>query len=102
MVEYKSEHLNTLFHALADPTRRGMLQALANEPMSVGDLAAPFAMSLAAASKHIRVLEQAGLIRRRIKGRTHMCELDAKPMHGGHEWISHYQRLWSKQLDTLE
>lgn len=102
MVEYESEQLSQLFHALADPTRRGMLQALTEEPMTVGDLAAPFAMSLAAASKHIRVLEQAGLIRRRIEGRTHFCELNAGPMHGGYEWISHYQRLWSKQLDTLE
>lgn len=102
MVEYNTENLDALFHALADPTRRAMLQALAGQSLSVGDLAEPFDMSLAAASKHIRVLEQAGLINRQVKGRSHICELNAGPMHGGLEWIQHYQRYWNQQLDTLE
>lgn len=102
MVKHNPENLNELFHALADPTRRAMLQALAGQRLSVGDLAEPFNMSLAAASKHIRVLEQAGLIHRTVKGRSHICELNAAPMHGGLEWIQHYQRYWNQQLDTLE
>lgn len=102
MVEYNTENLDALFHALADPTRRAMLQALAGQSLSVGNLAEPFDMSLAAASKHIRVLEQAGLINRRVQGRSHICELNARPMHGGLEWIQHYQRYWNQQLDTLE
>lgn len=102
MVEYNTENLDALFHALADPTRRAMLKALTEKNMSVGDLAKPFEMSLAAASKHIRVLEQAGLIHRQVQGRNHICELNAGPMHGGLEWIQHYQRFWNQQLDTLE
>jgi DNA-binding transcriptional ArsR family regulator len=102
MVEYNTENLDALFHALADPTRRAMLKALTEKNMSVGDLAKPFEMSLAAASKHIRVLEHAGLIHRQVQGRNHICELNAGPMHGGLEWIKYYQRYWNQQLDTLE
>lgn len=102
MVKYNATNLDNLFHALADPTRRSMLQALALQNLSIGELAEPFEMSLTAASKHIRVLEQAGLINRQVQGRNHICELNAAPMHGGLEWIQHYQRLWNPQLDTLE
>jgi len=102
MVEYESDQLNRLFHALADPTRRAMLQMLEEKPVTVSELAAPFDMSLAAASKHIRVLEQAGLIGRQVQGRSHICRLEAGPMHGGLEWIRHYERFWNRQLDTLE
>ncbi|HAO24015.1 MULTISPECIES: metalloregulator ArsR/SmtB family transcription factor [unclassified Methylophaga] len=102
MVKYNATNLDTLFHALADPTRRSMLQALALQSRSIGELAEPFDMSLAAASKHIRVLEQASLINRKVQGRSHICELNAAPMHGGLEWIQHYQRYWNQQLDTLE
>lgn len=102
MVEYNSDSLDRLFHALADPTRRAMVQTLAQRAATIGELAAPFAMSLAAASKHIRVLEQAGLIRREVQGRTHVCQLNTQPMHGGLEWIRHNQHLWNQQLGTLE
>lgn len=102
MVKYNATNLDNLFHALADPTRRSMLQALALQNLSIGELAEPFEMSLTAASKHIRVLEQAGLINRQVQGRNHICELNAAPMHGGLEWIQHYQRFWNPQLDTLE
>ncbi|CAN7297810.1 ArsR/SmtB family transcription factor [Aminobacter sp. LjRoot7] len=101
MVEH-SEHLDAVFHALSDPTRRAMLQGLAKGPRKVGDLAAPFDMTLAAASKHIKVLEKAGLVRRSVQGRTHVCSLDALPMHAGVEWMRHYEKFWNQQLDVLE
>jgi DNA-binding transcriptional ArsR family regulator len=101
MVE-QSELLDAIFHALSDPTRRAMLQGLAKGPRNVGDLAAPFAMTLAAASKHIKVLEKAGLVRRSVQGRTHVCSLDAMPMHAGVEWMRHYEKFWNQQLDVLE
>ncbi|GAA2850653.1 ArsR family transcriptional regulator [Aminobacter aminovorans] len=101
MVEH-SEHLDAIFHALSDPTRRAMLQGLAKGPRNVSDLAAPFDMTLAAASKHIKVLEKAGLVRRSVQGRTHLCSLDALPMHAGVEWMRHYEKFWNQQLDVLE
>lgn len=102
MVESKSEQLDAVFHALADPTRRAMLHSLAGAEHSVGALAAPFDISLAAASKHIKVLERAGLVKRTIRGRTHVCRLEAQPMHGGLEWIRHYEQFWSRRLDALD
>jgi DNA-binding transcriptional ArsR family regulator len=101
MVEDSSQ-LDAVFHALADPTRRAMLTNLAREPRKVTELAAPFAISLAAASKHIQVLERAGLVRRTVQGRTHVCRLDARPMHGGFEWMRHYEQFWNQRLDVLE
>jgi len=94
--------LDTVFQALADPTRRAMLQALAGQPRTVGELAAPFEISLAGASKHIQVLERAGLIQREVQGRVHTCHLDARPLHAGAEWIRHYERFWNRKLDALE
>jgi len=79
-----------------------MLRSLAKCPSSVGELAAPFAISLAAASKHIKTLERAGLVQRTVQGRTHICRLDAAPMHAGAEWLRHYERFWGARLDTLE
>lgn len=102
MVEYESDMLDAVFHALSDPTRRAMLRHLAERPSKVGDLAGPFAMSLAAASKHIKVLEQAGLVRRTVQGRTHTCRIEAEPLHRGAEWMRHYERFWQGRLDTLE
>lgn len=101
MVDKNPERLDAVFHALADPTRRAMLRDLAAQPRNVGELAAPFSISLAAASKHIQVLERAGLIRREIQGRVHVCRLDARPLHAGAEWIRHYERFWSQSLDAL-
>ena len=102
MVEQLSSHLDGLFHALADPTRRAMVHALSTGQRSVGELAQPFAMSLAAASKHVKVLEQAGLIRRSIQGRTHLCVLDPAPLAEGRAWLSTYERFWSERLDALD
>lgn len=102
MVELKTARLDAVFHALGDATRRRMLRDLAKGERSVGDLAAPFDMSLAAASKHIKALERAGLVRRTVKGRTHLCRLEARPLEGAHEWIGFYQRFWKDRLDILE
>ncbi len=98
----RAEALDALFAALSDRTRRAMLGALASGERSVGELAAPFDMSLAAASKHIRVLESAGLVKREVQGRTHRVRLDAHPLHAGAEWLRHYERFWAQRLDALE
>lgn len=102
MVEYDSHALDTIFHALGDATRRTMLGDLAAGERTVSELAQPFAMSLAAASKHIKVLEAAGLIRRDIRGRTHVCSLDPAPLMSADEWLGVYRRFWTDRLDTLE
>ena len=94
--------MNSVFHALGDATRRKMLRDLARGERTVSELAGPFAMSLAAASKHIRVLENAGLIRREVRGRTHLCRLNPGPLASAHEWLSYYERFWSNSLDELE
>jgi DNA-binding transcriptional ArsR family regulator len=102
MVDSSSERLSTVFRALADPTRRAMLERLAQGEATIGELAAPFDMSLEAASKHVRVLEGAGLVRRTVQGRAHLCRLDARPLHAGMEWIRHYEQFWNERLDVLE
>lgn len=102
MVEHDSHSLDTIFHALGDATRRAMLGELAGGARSVGELAEPFAMSLAAASKHIKMLERAGLVRREVRGRTHMCSLDPAPLMSADQWLGIYRRFWTSQLDTLE
>lgn len=94
--------LDAVFHALGDPTRRAILRELSRGERSVGELAAPFDMSLAAASKHIRALESAGLIRRDIRGRTHLCRLEPGPLADAHHWLAHYERFWTARLDILE
>ncbi len=100
MVE--SEALTTVFHALGDPTRRRMLRDLAGGERTVSQLAEPFTISLAAASKHIKVLESAGLLRREIRWRTHVCRLEPGPLAQAHEWLDFYERFWTGRLDDLE
>src|SRR5260221_12175877 len=102
MVELQTPQLDSIFHALGDPTRRQMLRELAGGERTVGQLAEPFAISLAAASKHIKALESAGLIRREVRGRTHLCRLDPGPLASAHEWLNFYERFWSSRLDVLE
>jgi len=102
MVESRSQRLDAVFHAIGDATRRQMLRELARGERTVSQLAEPFAMSLAAASKHIKALESAGLIRREVRGRTHMCRLDPGPLASAHEWLSFYERFWTDRLDILE
>jgi DNA-binding transcriptional ArsR family regulator len=102
MVELQTLEMNSVFHALGDATRRQMLRDLAAGERTVSELAQPFAMSLAAASKHIKVLEGAGLIRREVRGRTHVCRLDPGPLASAHEWLGFYERFWNSRLDVLE
>jgi DNA-binding transcriptional ArsR family regulator len=102
MVESNSAPLDAVFHALGDATRRRMLRDLASGARTVGQLAEPFAMSLAAASKHIKALEHAGLIRREVRGRTHLCRLEPGPLASAHEWLGFYERFWTSRLDELE
>jgi DNA-binding transcriptional ArsR family regulator len=102
MVELAAHRLDTVFHALGDATRRHMLRELAGGERTVGQLAEPFAISLAAASKHIKALEHAGLIRREIRGRTHLCRLEPGPLASAHEWLGFYERFWTDRLDVLE
>jgi DNA-binding transcriptional ArsR family regulator len=102
MVELGSSQLDSVFHALGDPTRRIMLRELAAGEATVGQLAEPFAMSLAAASKHIKVLEHAGLLRREVRGRTHWCSLDPQPLEAATELLNEYRRFWNRRLDRLE
>ena len=97
-----ADRLDAVFAALSDRTRRAMLMRLRERPATVGELAAPFAISLAAASKHIRVLERSGLVQRSVFGRTHVCALEAEPLHAGLEWIRHYEQFWDRRLDALE
>ncbi|WP_425353795.1 ArsR/SmtB family transcription factor [Ancylobacter gelatini] len=94
--------LDLVFHALADPTRRDMLRRLSTGERTVGELAEPFAMSLAGASKHIRTLEAAGLVRREVKGRQHLCRLDAARLAQASEWLRFYERFWTERLNVLD
>ena len=102
MVELQTPQLDTIFHALGDATRRQMLRELAGGERTVSELAAPFEMSLAAASKHIKALEGAGLIRREVRGRTLVCRLDPGPLASANEWLTFYERFWSQSLDKLD
>lgn len=102
MVEYSALVLDRVFRALADPTRRAMLRRLADGEHSVGELAEPFDMSFAAAAKHVKVLEEAGLLSRTIEGRTHRCRIEAGPLAEADRWIAYYQRFWTARLDDLE
>lgn len=102
MVESDTLELSGIFHALGDATRRRMLRELAAGERTVGQLAEPFTISLAAASKHIRVLETAGLIRREVRWRTHVCRLEPGPLARAHRWLAFYERFWAERLDGLE
>lgn len=101
MVKYPTHALNATFTALSDPTRRAILARLARGTSSVTELARPFDMSLPAVSKHLRVLEHAGLIRRKKRGRVHQLRLVAGPMKDAQKWLERYRRFWEDQLDAL-
>lgn len=94
--------LNSIFSALADPTRREILTVLRAGQQAVADLAARFSMSAPAVSKHLRVLENAGLLSRRKEGRTHWISLDAEPLAEANEWIERYRIFWEDNFDALE
>jgi len=93
--------LDLTFAALADPTRRAILSRLAKGDVSVGELAKPFEISLPAVSKHLRVLERAGLLVQDPQGRIRRCKLQAAPMREAAEWVQRYRRFWTRQLDAL-
>src|SRR5438309_8720970 len=96
------QRLDSTFRALADPTRRGMLANLAFGEKSIGELAEPLAMSFAGASKHVKVLEEAGLVARRRHGRTHVIKLEAKPLEEAERWLRQWEKFWTVRIDRLE
>ena len=96
------DRLSTTFAALADPTRRAILARLAAGEAAVTELAAPFAMSLPAISKHLKVLERAGLIARGREAQWRPCRLEAGPLKDAAEWLAHYRRFWEQSFDRLD
>ncbi len=102
MVELEESRLDAVFFALADSTRRTMLRLLAQGECSVGELGAPFQMSFAGASKHVKALERAGLVSRSVQGRVHVCRLEAGPLAEAEQWLRFYEGFWSDRLDVLE
>ena len=95
------DDLDRVFAALANRTRRAMLARLGSGPSTVTDLAVPFDMSLPGASKHLRVLERAGLVHRHIDGRVHRCSLDPAPLEDAEQWLIRNRAFWNEQLDSL-
>jgi DNA-binding transcriptional ArsR family regulator len=102
MVEYQRSELDAVYAALSHPVRRSLLEHLTPRGARVTELAAPYPMSLAAVSKHIRVLESAGLVRRTIVGREHQLALEPTPLMSASTWLDSYRRFWDDRLDLLE
>jgi DNA-binding transcriptional ArsR family regulator len=102
MVKSSAARLDSVFHALADPTRRQILRVLATSERTVGEIAKPHKMSLAAVSKHLKVLEGAELIARERRGSFHIVRLQARSLKQAEEWIAFYSRFWNEQIDNLE
>jgi DNA-binding transcriptional ArsR family regulator len=102
MVEYKTTRLDNVYGALSDGTRRNMLQRLSRGSLTVGELADPLPISFAAASKHVQILERAGLVRRERIGREHHISLNEKPLHAAAEWATRTAAFWERRLDQLE
>lgn len=96
------QRLDAVFAALSDPTRRGMLANLAAGERSIGELAAPYAMSFAGAAKHVAVLERAGLVERRKAGRQQLCRVRAEPLREADAWLRQWEQFWIGRLDALE
>jgi DNA-binding transcriptional ArsR family regulator len=102
MGEHQSARLDGVFNALCDPTRRAILARLTDTDARVTDIAAEFPISLNSISKHIRMLERAGLVRREISGRDHVLSLNAAPLADAAQWIEHYRHFWDGRLAALE
>ena len=104
MVEHSiSAELNRVFSALADPTRRAILRAVTRRPAAtINEIAEPFPVSLNAISKHVMVLERAGLLRREIKGREHHCWIKPQPLREANAWLESYRQFWEQRMDALE
>jgi DNA-binding transcriptional ArsR family regulator len=98
----ETEQLSLVFSALSDPTRRAMLLRLADKEHSIADLSAPFKISKSAVTKHIKVLEKAGLLKRSIDGRVHHCSIGAEPLLAASDWMTFYQKFWNTKLDGLD
>ena len=98
----RAARLNAVFAALADPTRRAIIEHLARGEARVTEIAEPFTMSLNAVSKHIKVLEEIGLVRRRVVGREHYLSVAAQPLHEVEEWIVRTRKFWNMRLDAME
>ncbi len=97
----KQDRLDLVFTALANRTRRDLLARLGRAPAKITDLAVPYEMSLPAVSKHLRVLERAGLVRRAVDGRVHRCSLDTAPLQEAERWLAHYRVFWDGTLEAL-
>ena len=102
MGEHKSDPLDHLFAAIADPTRRAILGRLARGEARVTDIAADFPISLNSVSKHLRMLERAGLVVRTVHGREHRLRLDARPLDAAGQWIEQHRQFWQQNLAALE
>ena len=102
MVESSAARLDTVFHALSDPTRRAILHGLTQGERTVTEIARPYRMTLAAVSKHLKVLESAELVARERRGSFHIVRLQAQSLQAAEEWIAFYSRFWNQRLDNLE
>lgn len=102
MVEYSGDALDLVFSAVADPTRRAILQSLGEKSATISEIARPFSVSLNAISKHVMVLERAGLVLREVQGREHLCSLNPRPLEDAASWLDHYRQFWEIRLDALE
>lgn len=102
MVKYQADSLNATFAALADPTRRAIMKRLTAQKRSVTELAEPFEISLAAISKHLRVLEKAGLVVQEREGRVRRCRLSGRPLRDAARWIERYRQFWEESFDRLD
>ncbi|MBC8108677.1 MAG: winged helix-turn-helix transcriptional regulator [Anaerolineae bacterium] len=102
MVLDRSHNLDRVFHALSHPARRAILRQLTDSERNLSELSAPLRMSFPAASKHVRVLERARLVRRRVIGRSHMCRLNARPLKDVADWTETYRRRWEKSFNALD
>jgi DNA-binding transcriptional ArsR family regulator len=102
MVEHNTSDLDRVFAALSDPTRRDLVRRLCISPATVSELAQPIDMSLNAVSKHLKVLEKAGLVRREVQGRVHHLYLNPAPLAAAESWVNQYRQFWDARLDSLE
>ena len=102
MVKYNQHHLDLAFGALAHPIRRGILARLSTGEASIGELAQPFNVSAPAITRHMKILEEAGLLSRKKRGREHRCRLEQKRMQQAQAWIEAHRKFWNDKLDSLE
>lgn len=97
----RAQALDDVFHALADATRRSMVQRLSRGPATIGELGEPFAITKPAVTKHVKVLERAGLLRRAVEGRIHRCEIDPRPLDRANRWVERVRAFWESRFDDL-